>query len=76
MDRAHRIDQTKQVYVFRFITEDSVEERMPERVAQKLRLDQLVTKSRVNLLAQANFLVFGIRKTLASEMQSESEMRH
>lgn len=37
-----RIGQTKQVYVFRFITEDSVEERMLERAAQKLRLDQLV----------------------------------
>ncbi|TFY81497.1 hypothetical protein EWM64_g2517 [Hericium alpestre] len=33
---------TKQVYVFRFITEESVEERMLERAAQKLRLDQLV----------------------------------
>ncbi|TFY66698.1 hypothetical protein EVG20_g4392 [Dentipellis fragilis] len=42
MDRAHRIGQTKQVYVFRFITEESVEERMLERAAQKLRLDQLV----------------------------------
>jgi len=42
MDRAHRIVQTKQVYVFRFITENSVEERMLERAAQKLRLDQLV----------------------------------
>ena len=40
--RAHRIGQTKQVYVFRFITEGSVEERMLERAAQKLRLDQLV----------------------------------
>ncbi|KAG8904542.1 hypothetical protein FRB99_001582 [Tulasnella sp. 403] len=42
MDRAHRIGQTKQVIVFRFITEGSVEERMQERAAQKLRLDQLV----------------------------------
>lgn len=42
MDRAHRIGQAKQVYVFRFITEGSVEERMLERAAQKLRLDQLV----------------------------------
>ena len=42
MDRAHRIEQTKQVYVFRFITEGSVEERMLERAVQKLRLDQLV----------------------------------
>jgi SNF2 family DNA or RNA helicase len=35
---AHRIGQTKQVYVFRFITENSVE----ERAAHKSRLDQLV----------------------------------
>ncbi|KAG8958146.1 hypothetical protein FRC05_009178, partial [Tulasnella sp. 425] len=33
---------TKQVVVFRFITEGSVEERLQERAAQKLRLDQLV----------------------------------
>jgi SWI/SNF-related matrix-associated actin-dependent regulator of chromatin subfamily A member 5 len=42
MDRAHRIRQTKQVYVFRFITEGKVEEHMLERAAQKLPLDQLV----------------------------------
>ncbi len=41
MDSAHRIRQTKQVYVFRMVTEDSVEERMLERPAQKLRLDRL-----------------------------------
>lgn len=42
MDRAHRIGQTKQVKVFRFVTENSVEEKVLERAAQKLRLDQLV----------------------------------
>lgn len=42
MDRAHRIGQTKQVYVFRFVTEHTVEERVLERATQKLRLDQLV----------------------------------
>ncbi|KAK0527865.1 chromatin remodeling complex Adenosinetriphosphatase [Tilletia horrida] len=42
MDRAHRIGQTKQVYVFRFVTDSSVEERILERAAQKLRLDQIV----------------------------------
>ncbi len=42
MDRAHRIGQTKQVYVFRFVTEHAVEERILERATQKLRLDQLV----------------------------------
>lgn len=42
MDRAHRIGQTKQVIVFRFVTEQAIEERVLERAAQKLRLDQLV----------------------------------
>jgi len=42
MDRAHRIGQTKQVVVFRFVTENAVEEKVLERAAQKLRLDQLV----------------------------------
>ena len=42
MDRAHRIGQTKQVRVFRFVTENAIEEKVLERAAQKLRLDQLV----------------------------------
>jgi len=33
MDRAHWIGQTKPVYVFRFITANSVDERMLERAA-------------------------------------------
>lgn len=42
MDRAHRIGQKKQVYVYRLVTDNSIEERILERAAQKLRLDQLV----------------------------------
>ena len=42
MDRAHRIGQTKQVVVFRFVTEQAIEEKVLERAAQKLRLDKLV----------------------------------
>lgn len=42
MDRAHRIGQKKQVQVFRFVTEHAIEEKVLERAAQKLRLDQLV----------------------------------
>ncbi|KAJ1326500.1 SMARC subfamily A member 5 [Microdochium nivale] len=42
MDRAHRIGQTKQVVVYRFVTENAIEEKVLERAAQKLRLDQVV----------------------------------
>ena len=41
-DRAHRIGQQKQVVVYRFLTENSVEEKMIERAEVKLRLDQVV----------------------------------
>lgn len=41
-DRAHRIGQTKQVVVFRFVSEHTIEEKVLERALQKLRLDQLV----------------------------------
>lgn len=42
MDRAHRIGQKKQVKVFRFVTENTVEEKIVERAEIKLRLDKLV----------------------------------
>lgn len=42
MDRAHRIGQTKQVVAFRFVTEKAIEEKVLQRAAQKLRLDQVV----------------------------------
>lgn len=42
MDRAHRIGQTKQVFVYRFVVEHAIEEKVLERAAHKLRLDQLV----------------------------------
>ncbi|MEQ2180935.1 hypothetical protein GOODEAATRI_006377 [Goodea atripinnis] len=41
-DRAHRIGQQKQVRVYRFITENTVEERIVERAEMKLRLDSIV----------------------------------
>ncbi|XP_042214025.1 chromatin-remodeling complex ATPase chain Iswi-like isoform X2 [Homarus americanus] len=42
MDRAHRIGQKKQVKVFRFIQENSMEEKLVERAEVKLRLDKMV----------------------------------
>ncbi|EED82663.1 predicted protein [Postia placenta Mad-698-R] len=80
MDRAHRIGQTKQVYVFRFITEGSVEERMLERTAQKLRLDQLVMQqSRMQHTKAANkedrleMIAHGAETMVNSRSQWEGE---
>lgn len=50
MDRAHRIGQTKQVKVFRLVTENAIEEKILERATQKLRLDQLVIQQGRNAL--------------------------
>jgi SWI/SNF-related matrix-associated actin-dependent regulator of chromatin subfamily A member 5 len=42
MDRAHRIGQTREVRVFRLVTEKSVEEKVVERADRKLFLDAAV----------------------------------
>ena len=42
MDRAHRIGQKKEVQVFRFCTDGSVEEKVIEKAYKKLALDALV----------------------------------
>lgn len=41
-DRAHRIGQKKQVRVFRFVTENTVEEKIIERAERKLYTDAVV----------------------------------
>jgi len=42
IDRAHRIGQKRDVVVYRFVTEDSVEEKIVERAARKLKVDHLI----------------------------------
>jgi len=45
MDRAHRIGQKKEVRVFRFVTEDSIEEKVVERAEMKLQMDASVIQA-------------------------------
>ena len=42
MDRAHRIGQKKEVQVFRFCVDASIEEKVIEKAYKKLRLDAMV----------------------------------
>ena len=44
MDRAHRIGQTKQVKVFRFIEDNTAEKRIIEKTEIKLRLDTMIIR--------------------------------
>ena len=44
MDRAHRIGQKREVNVFRFVTEHTIEEKIVERAQQKLKLDAMVVQ--------------------------------
>ena len=41
-DRAHRIGQKKQVYVYRLISQGTVEEKIVERARKKLFLDKIL----------------------------------
>ena len=75
MDRAHRIGQTKQVYVFRFITQDAVEERILERATQKLKLDQLVIQEGRAQQAQKGELGSSVVERWAEDTAEEQPRR-
>jgi SWI/SNF-related matrix-associated actin-dependent regulator of chromatin subfamily A member 5 len=75
MDRAHRIGQKKEVQVFRFCTDHSIEEKVIEKAYKKLRLDALViqqgrlvenTKS-VNKDDLLSMVRYGAERVFASE---------
>lgn len=78
MDRAHRIGQKKEVQVFRFCVENSIEEKVIEKAYKKLRLDALViqqgrltentkTVNKDDLLAMVRY---GAEMVFSSEVRS------
>lgn len=74
-DRAHRIGQKKQVRVFRFVTEDTVEERIVQKAEVKLRMDALVIQSgrladkdrKLGANEMVNMIQFGAQKMFKSK---------
>ena len=78
MDRAHRIGQKKEVHVYRFCTDHSIEEKVIEKAYKKLRLDALViqqgrltenTKT-VNKEDLLNMVRYGAETIFAAETSS------
>jgi len=75
MDRAHRIGQKKQVRVFRFVTENTVDEKIVERAGVKLRLDRMVIqqgrlaeqKQNLGKDEMLNIIKHGAKKIFASK---------
>ncbi|OAG29231.1 hypothetical protein NEDG_01304 [Nematocida displodere] len=58
-DRAHRIGQKKQVYVFNFLMENTIEEKILERALKKLKLDEIIVqngKKKDNTISQNELL--------------------
>jgi len=54
-DRSHRIGQTKQVRIFRFVTENTVDEKIIERAAIKAQLDNLVIQDGIHFMPFAKY---------------------
>lgn len=70
MDRAHRIGQTSPVFVYRLITKHTIEEKIIEKQALKLKMDYLIIERgrKINQSAKEN-LDFDLTKLNATELK-------
>jgi len=78
IDRAHRIGQKREVVVYRFVTEGSVEEKIVERAARKLKVDHLIMQKgkfthneynpgKMNSNEMASMIKYGAQEIILSE---------
>ena len=86
IDRAHRIGQKKQVIVYRMVTEGSVEEKIVERAARKLKVDHLImqkgsyrsekeskTQNNVNSNEVLSMIKFGAQEIISTAAHEVTE---
>lgn len=79
IDRAHRIGQTKTVTIYRFVTEGTVEEKIIERAAKKLKIDNLIIQkgkniqNRVSAIEMTNMIQYGADKLFAGKQNGNSQ---
>lgn len=85
LSRAHRIGQTNKVMIYRFVTRNSVEERITQVAKKKMMLTHLVVrpglgsnKSNATMSKQEldDILKFGTEELFKEEETKESEMIH